>query len=120
MKEADYKNISHGGVAFDAPPHPGHHPATLSNVAGTREKQLLKHKADLITYETCAGVINGVKDLIAGAISGEWLEEIDDDTLGFQNVSILEMLEHLENRGGDIDYIDIQIMRKERDTVEHQ
>ena len=116
MKEADYKNISNGGVAFDAPPHPDHHPTTLSNVAGTREKQLLKHKADLITYETCAGVINGVKDLIAGAISGEWLEEIDDDTLGFQNVSILDMLEHLENRGGDIDYIDIQEMRKERDA----
>lgn len=116
MKEEDYIKISNGGVPFVTPSHPGHHPARLSSVAATREMQLAKHKADVITYETCAGVINGVKELIAGAVSEEWLEEIDDETLGFQNVSILEMLEHLENRGGDIDYIDIQDMKKERDA----
>ena len=116
MKETDYKAISNGRVEFKIPSHPGHHPTTLSSAAGTREKQLLKHKADLITYEMCQGVINGIKDLIAGAVNNEWLEEIDDDTLGFQNVTILEMLEHLEDRGGDIDYIDIQEMRKERDA----
>ena len=123
MKEDDYKKISNGGVEFVSPAHPGHHPATLSSVAGTREKQLLKHKADLMEYETCEGVTNAVKDLIEGAVDKEWLEEIDDETLGFQNVTILEMLEHLEDRGGDIDYIDIAEMRKEReapwDTNEH-
>ena len=71
MKEEDYISISNGGVPFETPSHPGHHPATLSSVAATREMQLARHKADLITYETCAGVINGVKDLIAGAISDE-------------------------------------------------
>ncbi len=112
MKETDYKAISNGVVEFKIPLHPGHHPSTLSSAAGTREKQLLKDKADLITYEMCQGVINGIKDLIAGAVNNEWLKEIDDNTLGFQNVTIFDMLEHLEDQGGDIDYIDIQEMRK--------
>ena len=116
MKEADYKAISNGGVEFTIPSHPGHAPTTLSTVTGTREKQLLKHKAELMTYETCQGVISGIKELIAGAVSTEWLEEINDDILEFQNVTCLEMLEHLEDRGGDVDYIDIQEMRKERDA----
>ena len=116
MKEADYKAISNGGVEFAIPSHPGHHPTTLSTATGTREKQLLKHKAELTTYETCQGVISGIKELIAGAVSTEWLEEINDDILEFQNVTCLEMLEHLEARGGDVDYIDIQEMRKERDA----
>ena len=116
MKEDDYKAISNGGVEFKIPSHPGHAPTTLSTVTGTREKQLLKHKAELMTYETCQGVISGIKELIAGAVSTEWLEEINDDILEFQNVTCLEMLEHLEDRGGDVDYIDIQEMRKERDA----
>ena len=116
MKEADYKAISNGGVEFAIPSHPGHAPTTLSTVTGTREKQLLKHKAELTTYETCQGVISGIKELIAGAVSTEWLEEINDDILEFQKVTCLEMLEHLEDRGGDVDYIDIQEMRKERDA----
>ena len=49
MKEADYKAISNGGVEFAIPSHPGHAPTTLSTVTGTREKQLLKHKAELTT-----------------------------------------------------------------------
>ena len=84
MKDADYKAISNGVVEFAIPAHPGHHPTTLSIVAGTRKKQLLNHKAGLITYETCQGVINEIKDRITGAVSAEWLEGIDDDTLGFQ------------------------------------
>ena len=116
MKETDYKAISNGGVEFTIPSHPGHAPTTLSTVTGTREKQLLKHKAELLTYETCQGVISGIKELIAGAVSTEWLEEINDDILEFQNVTCLEMLEHLDAQGGDVDYIDIQEMRKERDA----
>ena len=49
MKDADYKAISNGGVEFVILTHPGHHPTTLSTTTGTREKQLLKHKADLLT-----------------------------------------------------------------------
>ena len=113
MKEADYKAISNGGVEFAIPSHPGHAPTTLSTVTGTREKQLLKHKAELMTYETCQGVISGIKELIAGAVSTEWLEEINDDILEFQNVSCLKMFEHLEARGGNVDYINIQEMRRE-------
>ena len=41
----------------------------------------------------------------------------------FQNISIMEMLLHLEDRGGEIDYINIQEMKEERDepwnTNEH-
>ena len=73
MKEADYKAISNGGVAFTIPSYPGHHRSTLLSVVGTREKQLLKNNLDPITYKTCTVASNGVKDLIVGAVSAEWI-----------------------------------------------
>ena len=80
----------------------------------------MKHKALIAQYEVCVGVINVVKEKIVEAVDKEWLEEISDDILGFQNKTVQEMLQHLEDRGGKIDYIDIQGMKKERDTLGSQ
>ena len=55
------------------------------------------------------------KKQIVEAVDSEWLEEIEDKILEFQNVTTNEMLDHLESRGGEINFIDIQEMKKERD-----
>ena len=36
--------------------------------------------------------------------------------MGFRNVTIIKMIEHLKTHRGEIDYIDIQEMKKERDA----
>ena len=61
------------------------------------------------------GVINATKHKIIESVNKEWLEEICDKILGFTNVTPLKMLQHFEDRGGDIDYINIQEMKTKRD-----
>ena len=43
--------------------------------------------------------------------------------MGFMNVTLIEMLEHLERRGGTLDFIETQEIKEERDApwdgVEH-
>ena len=116
IEKDEYIKFSEGGAEFDIPSHPGHSPATVSSVAAARDKEFAAHKAKIAEYEVCAGVINACKEKIAEAVDEEWLEEISDDILGFQNKTVQEMLKHLEDRGGKIDYIDIQAMKKERDA----
>ena len=58
------------------------------------------------------GVISGLKEKILEAVDEEWLKELAHKIMEYQNVTILEMLQHLEDRGGDINYIDIQEMKK--------
>ena len=56
-----------------------------------------------------------MKDFIAESVHEQWLAEIRDDVMGFANVTSLAMLEHLEKRGGTLDYIDRKEIKKERD-----
>lgn len=112
----EYIKFSEGGAEFDIPAHPGHYPDTVSSVAATRDKQVAKHKAKIAEYEVCAGVIGALKDKIVESVDEEWLEEINDEILGFQNKPVTEMFEHLVERAGELDYIDLQEMKKERDA----
>ena len=114
IEKDEYIKFSNDGAEFDIPAHPGHFPDTVSNVAVTRDKQIAKHNAKIAEYEVCAGVVNSVKDKIIEAVDEEWLEEINDDVLGFQNQTVQEMIQHLQSRGGEIDYIDIQEMKKRK------
>ena len=56
-----------------------------------------------------------MKNFIVEAVDEEWLAEIEDGVMGFLNVTTLEMLKHLEKRGGKIVYIDTKEIKKERD-----
>lgn len=116
IAEDEYIKFSEGGATFDIPAHPGHYPATVSSVAATRDKQVAKHKAKIAEYEVCAGVIIAVKEKMVEAVDEEWLEEIRDEILGFTNVTVTEMFEHLVERGSDVDFIEIQEMKAERDA----
>ena len=60
-------------------------------------------------------VLNATKVKKIDSLDQEWPEEICNEILGFTNVTPLEMLQHLEDWGGDIDYINIQEMKAERD-----
>ena len=86
----EYIKISEGGEEFIIPVHPGHYPDTVSSQAATRDKQVGQHKAKILQYELCTGVLNATKDKIQEAVDKEWLEEICDQYLGFK------MLDHLK------------------------
>ena len=56
-----------------------------------------------------------MKDFITEAVDEDWLAEIEDEVMGFANVTPLEILKHPEKRGGTMSYIDTKDIKKERD-----
>ena len=59
---------------------------------------------------------NFFKEKAIEAVDSKWIDELDDDLLGFTNQSLQQILAHLRDRGGALDYIDISGLKKERDA----
>ena len=66
-------------------------------------------------YETFQGVVQATKDIILEAVDHEYLLEIEDEILGFLNQTPTNMLTHLRNRGGALDFADMKTLLAERD-----
>ena len=115
IEEAKYIAVSNGGVTFNIPAHPGMYPTAVSDDAKIRASKEAKHKGLILQHEICAGVEQVMKDFIVEAIDDEWLAEIEDEVMGFANMTMIDMLKHLELRGGAMDYVDTKEIKKERD-----
>ena len=107
-----------GGTAFEIPTHPGIYPASLatSASAGTRAKEEANHEELLAQFEILKGVEQALKDIILEAVEHDYLLEIEDETLGFLNITPREMLDHLKSRGGSLDFADTKKLIAERDA----
>ncbi len=107
-----------GGIAFVNPASPGVYPAGLqaNATAGTQAKEEAIHKELIAQYEIFKGVKQGLKDIIQEAVEMDYLLEIKDETLGFLNQTPGQMIEHLRNRGGALDFADTKTLLSERDT----
>ena len=57
-----------------------------------------------------------MKDKIIEAVDKVWLAKIEDEVMGFTNKMLIEMLEHLESRGGNLDFIDTNEIKQERNA----
>ena len=114
IESVKYITVSTGGVTFDIPAHPGMYPTAVSNDAKVRASEEAKHKCQILQHEICAGVGQVMKDFIVEAVDEEWLAEIEDEVMRFANVTTIDILKHLESRGGTMDYIDTKEIKKER------
>ncbi len=56
-----------------------------------------------------------MKDIIIEAVDSDFLLKIEDETLGFLNVSVRQMIMHLCNRGGTLDFVDTNTLLAKRD-----
>jgi hypothetical protein len=106
-----------GGITFVNPANPGTYPTkVLGNaMAGVRARAEAEHKEFVREYETFQGVIQATTDIILEAINHEYLLEIDKEILGFLNQMPTDMLTHLRNCGGALDFADIRTLLSERD-----
>ncbi len=97
-----------GGVAFTNPANPGTYPANVTGnaTAGVRARAEMEHKEFVREYETFQGVVQATKDIILEAINHKYLLEIEDKILGFLNQTPTDMLTHLRNCGGALDFAD--------------
>jgi hypothetical protein len=57
-----------------------------------------------------------MKDIIQDAVEADYLLKIEDEALGFLNQTPRQMLNHLRNRGGALDFADTKTLLAERDT----
>jgi len=116
MDPIEYSNMT-GGTFFVNPVNPGFYPAdlALNAAAGTRARAEAEHKELINQFETFEGVRLGTKDLILEAVDNEYLSEIEHDTLGFLNQTPRQMIEHLLNQGGTLDFADTKDLLAERD-----
>ena len=105
------------GTAFVNPANPGTYPAGVPNNAaqGVRARAEVEHKELVKEHKTFQGVVQATKDIILEAVDNEYLLEIEDEILGFLNITPTDMLTHLRNRGGALDFADTKTLLAERD-----
>ena len=71
------------------------------------QKRLMAiHKAAVKKYETCLGISNALKAKNCKAVELIYLKEIKHKTFKFDEVTVLKMLQHIHERGRDLDYVD--------------
>ena len=112
--DADYA-IFAPGTPFVVPANPGHYPQGLIP-ANQRVQQEAEHKALVKQLHTCIGVSKGLKDLILQAIDEDFLLEIRNEGIAYLNVTPLQMLTHLRDRWGSMDFVDITALLAECDS----
>lgn len=112
--DADYA-IFAPGTPFVVPANPGHYPQGPIP-AIQRAQREAEHKALVKQFHTCIGVSKGLKDLILQAIDEDFLLEIRDEGIAYLNVTPLQMLTHLRDRWGSMDFVDITSLLAECDT----
>ena len=122
LSQAEYHLLTGSPIDFIAPTNPPF-PATLNNDAAIRAREIALYNEDKKTFETWTGICNVMRMKITDNIDEEWLEPIKHRTLGFYHKTPLEMIEHLENIGADLDDMDItelsSKMHEAWDPTEH-
>ncbi len=112
------KYLAMATIAFTSPPHPGVYPAGLAinAAAKTRAREEAEHKELLAQFEIFKGVKQALKDFILELVEHDYLMEIKDKTLGFLNQMPRQTIDHLEARGGALDFADTKTLLPERDA----
>ena len=102
------------GTPFIFPANPGVYPQG-NFPAAQRGQREAEHKAQVTTFLTCVGVSKGLKDLILKAVDEDYILELRAEGNAYLNVSPLQMLTHLRDRWGTMDFVDITALLAEMD-----
>jgi hypothetical protein len=94
------------GTPFDNPQNPGIYPANIAGNAsnGIRARKEALHKKFIRQYEIYCRVDQALKDIILKAVNNDYLLEIEDKILGYLNQTPRQMIAHLRNRGGQLNF----------------
>ena len=112
--DVDYALIA-PGTPFNFPENPGVYPAGAMTAA-QRPQREAEHKALIAQFQTCVGASKGLKDLILKSVEEDYLLELRAVGIAYLNVTPLQMLTHLRDRWGTMDYVDITALLAEIDT----
>jgi len=113
LSDANYATIA-PGTPFVPPANPGVFQIGVTAANCTRMEA--EHNEQIKVFETFTGVRMGLKDFILKAIAKDYLLEFKHECLGFLNVTSTQMLTHLRNCWGVIDFMDITALMVECDA----
>jgi hypothetical protein len=113
LSDVNYATMA-PGTPFVAPLNPVVYPIGVT--AANCLQMEAEHKKQINQFHTIAGVGMGLKDLILKAIDEDYLLEINHERMAFLNVTAAQMLTHLRNRWGVVDFVDITTLMSECDV----
>jgi hypothetical protein len=116
MNPMEYNRMTRG-IHFVNLVNPGNYPMGLAvnATAGTRARAEAEHKELINQYKTFKGVHLGTKYLILEAVDSKYLIKIKHETMGYINRTPRQMLEHLLNRGGALNFADTKELLAQQD-----
>ncbi|KAL7486803.1 hypothetical protein ACHAW6_012408, partial [Cyclotella cf. meneghiniana] len=102
VEKTKYMAFWNNGAKFEPPTNPSAYPTTVDkNNAAMHEKQVAEHKELKEVFRTHEAIANSMRKKIINCVDEEWLAELQSKTMGFNHRMPKEMLEHLQNNGGE-------------------
>jgi hypothetical protein len=94
---------------WETPNAPGRAPATMDGT--TAQISAARHvwEEDVQTYRTCTSVQQALKKQIIRIFEPMYLEILNDNMVGYANISARDMLYHLFETYGNITSVDLEI-----------
>jgi hypothetical protein len=92
-----------------SPNAPGRAPATTDGTAA--QLSALRHvwEEDVQTYQTCTSIQQASKKQIIGVFEPMYLDILNDNMVGYANISARDMLDHLFETYGNITAVNLEI-----------
>ena len=96
------------------------HPGTVADISNNDSHAAIALKtaqmtAKVGTYWTQEGAADGLRDKAIKSVPKSAIEELEDPTNGFANVTILDILKHLHDKADVVDVLDTNAKLAERD-----
>jgi hypothetical protein len=106
------------GTPFNNPQNPGIYPANIAGNAanGIRARKEALNKELIREYKIYCRVDQALKDIILKAVDNEYLLEIEEKILSYLNQTPRQMIAHLHNRGGQLDFMDTKKVLSKQDS----
>jgi hypothetical protein len=113
VSDAAYSNIApptaDAPTFWVSPSAPGRAPATPDGTAAQLSAARHVWEEDVQTYSTCTSVQQALKKQIIGVFESMYLEILNENMVGYTNISARDMLDHLFETHGNITAVDLEI-----------
>jgi hypothetical protein len=113
ISDAAYSNIApptaEEPTFWETPNAPWRAPAATDGTAAQLSAARHVWEEDVQTYLTCTSVLQELKKQIIGVFEPMYLEILNDNMVGYANISAREILDHLFETYGNITAVDLEI-----------
>jgi hypothetical protein len=113
VSEAAYSNIApptaEAQTFWVSPNAPGRAPSTPDGTAAQLSSARHVWEEDVQTYRTCTSIQQALNNQIIGVFEPMYLEILNENMVGYTNISARDMLDHLFETYGNITAVDLEI-----------